>query len=228
MKQKEFEQAREMYFQTNMSKTEIATKLGVNRRTVLLWCKQDNWERLRQASNTMPSIIAEKIYYLLDNFLTQCLRDPDWTFATYKDSQTIYLLTSSIKKLKNRKSAINETMETFGALLEGLKKRKPELAEQITPELEEYLSACADKKVSDHYMDGVNEFGGMGFKSDEEEQEERQDKADLAEFQEELKAAGGNYDQALENWQQKPPAETRPWVLQNQTPPPETNTNTTT
>src|ERR1700733_13289708 len=107
MKQKEFEKARELYFQTKMSKTEIATKVGVNRRTVLLWCKQDNWESMSHAAQTMPSIIAEKIYSLLDHYLTECLRCPEWTSANHKDAQTIYLLTSSIKKLKNR-CTINE------------------------------------------------------------------------------------------------------------------------
>src|SRR3984885_14793253 len=156
MKQKEFEKARELYFQTKMSKTEIATKLGVNRRTVLLWCKQDNWERLRHASDTMPSIIAEKISYLLDNFLTQCLRDPDWTFATHKDAQTIYLLTSAIKKLKNR-NTVHDTMELFNFFLEGLKKQKPELAAEIQPWMEQYIYDRKDAKVSDHYMEDINE-----------------------------------------------------------------------
>jgi len=216
MKHEEKDKARELYFQTNMSKTEIATQLGVNRRTVLLWCKQDDWDRLRRAAHTMPSIIAEKIYYLLDNYVTQCLRDPDFTFANHKDAQTIYLLTSSIKKLKN-KCTINETMETFNTFLEGVKKRNPELAKEVMPELEEYISVCADKRMSDHYMEGVNEFGGMTFRSDEEQQEDLQDKADLDALEEEIQRTG-NYDQALENWQQQPPADTRPWPTRNPQP----------
>ena len=232
MKQKEFDKARELYFQTKKTKTQIAAEVGVNRRTVLLWCKQDNWERMRRAEQTMPSLIAEKIYCILDYYLNDCLRCPDLTHTNKQAAQTIYLLTSSIKKLKNRYT-VNETLETFGAFLDGLRKHKPELAEQIGPEMEEFVAARALQKVSDHYMDGINEQGIISndpCAPDVEQEEEWQDKADLDEFDEEYKRAKGNYDQAIENWVQKPNAEYRPWVLrqqkQEQNPPtPETPTD---
>ncbi len=225
MKNKEFEKARELYFQTKKTKTQIAAEVGVNRRTVLLWCKQDNWERMRRAEQTMPSLIAEKVYVLLDNYLNDLLRCPDWTHVGSKNAQTIYLLTSSIKKLKNRYT-VNETLETFGTFLDGLRKHKPELAEQLRPEFEEFLAARALKQVSDHYMDGLSEQGIMDWKSDEENLEEQQDKADLDEVDEDYKRAKGNYDQAIENWVQKPDADIRPWAVRNP-PPPTTDPNTT-
>ena len=226
MKQKEFEKARELYFQTKKTKTQIAAEVGVNRRTVLLWCKQDNWERMRRAEQTMPSLIAEKIYVLLDNYLNDLLRCPDWTHVGSKNAQTIYYLTSSIKKLKNRYT-VNETLETFGTFLDGLRKHKPELAEQLRPEFEEFTAARALKQVSDHYMDGINEQGILytdPSKPDEGFLEEQQDKADLDEFDEEYKRAKGNYDQAIENWVQKPNANI--WPNRNP-PPPTTDPNTT-
>ena len=218
MKNDEKVEARELYFQTGLTKTEIAAKVGVNRRTVLLWCKQDEWEKIRQSSRTMPSLIAEKIYYLLDAFLIECLHTPGWTQARHKDAQTIYLLTSAIKKLKNR-STVNESMEMFNYFLEGVKKHKPDLAAEIEPWMDQYIAERTEAKVLDHSLDGINEHGAMEYQSDKEVEEEYQDKADLAEFEEELKRANGNHAQALENWQQKPPADIRPWAVRNPQPP---------
>lgn len=109
---------------------------------------------------------------------------------------------------------MNENIEMFNFFLEKLKKTKPDLAEQIRPEMEEYIYQRTNDNISDHYMDGVNQFGGMGFPPDKENAEEWQDKADMAALEEELKRNGGNYEQALETWQQQPPADPR-----NYTPP---------
>ena len=128
MKTEQQEQAQDLYFNTSMSKTEIAARVGVNRRTVLLWCQQNNWDKLRASARHMPSIVAEKCYYLLNAFADGLLREGIANVnLTLKHAQTINLMCTSIKKLKNR-SAVNESMEMFGFFMDGLKRRNPELA----------------------------------------------------------------------------------------------------
>src|ERR1700721_1874323 len=177
MKYQEQEKAKELYFQTNMTKTDIAATVGVNRRTILLWCKQGNWEKLRQSSRHLPAIVAEKCYYLLDHFTTKLLQDPDLFTLSFKDAQTIHMLTTSIKKLKNR-STVNESMEMFNFFYEGLKKKNPQLAADILPEIEEYITSRSDRETSDFLIEGFTKEGIAEF-PDQETQEQYADDADL-------------------------------------------------
>jgi len=197
MKHKEQEQAKELYFQTNMSKTEIAASIGVNRRTILLWSKQGNWDKLRQSARHLPAIVAEKCYYLIDNFTTKLLQDPSLFALSFKDAQTIHLLATSIKKLKNR-STVNESMEMFNFFYEGLKKKNPEIAAEILPEIEEYITARSDQEVSEFLIDGFNS-GGVAAYPDQETEEQYADAADLEALEKEIQSTGNN-DLAIENW----------------------------
>jgi len=197
MKHKEQEQAKELYFQTNMSKTEIAASVGVNRRTILLWSKQDDWDKLRQSARHTPAIVAEKCYYLLDHFTTKLLQDPDLFTLSFKDAQTIHLLATSIKKLKNR-STVNESMEMFNFFYEGLKKKNPELAAEVLPEIEEYITSRSDRDTNEFLIEGFNSSGVAEY-PDQETQEQYADTADLEALEKEIQTTG-NKDLAIENW----------------------------
>ena len=198
MKHKQQEQAKELYFQTNMTKTEIAATVGVNRRTILLWSKQDNWDKLRQSARHLPAIVAEKCYYLLDHFTTGLLRDHSLPALSFKDAQTIHMLATSIKKLKNR-STVNESMEMFNFFYEGLKKKNPELAAEVLPEIEEYITSRSDRETNDFLIEGFTQSGVAEY-PDQETQEQYADDADLQALEKEIQSLGGNQDLAIENW----------------------------
>jgi len=200
MKNEQKEEAKTYYFQTNMSKIEIANAIGVSRRTILRWCKEDNWEKLRQSSRHMPAIVAEKCYYLIDTFTSRLLQDPSLAFITLKDAQTIHLLATSIKKLKNR-STINESMEMFNFFLEGLKRKDPQLAADVLPEMEEYIAARADREVGDFLMDGFGKNGVMEY-PDKETAEQYADTEDLEALEKQIRETG-NYEQAIDNWEKE-------------------------
>jgi len=200
MKNQEQDKAKELYFQTNMSKTEIAAKLGVNRRTILLWSKQGNWEKLRRSARHLPSIVAEKCYYLIDSYTSQLLQDPSLFRVDFKDAQTIHLLAASIKKLKNR-NTVNESMELFNFFFEGLKKKNPRLAATVLPEIEEYLTVRSDREVNEFLLEGFDKNGTMEFPAHEIE-EQYADTQDLEALQKEIETTG-NEDLAIENWQKQ-------------------------
>ena len=198
MKHKQQEQAKELYFQTNMSKTEIAATVGVNRRTILLWSKQGNWDKLRQSARHLPAIVAEKCYYLLDHFTTALLRDPSLPALSFKDAQTIHMLATSIKKLKNR-STVNESMEMFSFFYEGLKKKNPQLAAEVLPKIEEYITSRSDHETNDFLIEGFTQNGTAEY-PDQETQEQYADEEDLAALEKEIQSLGGNKDLAIQNW----------------------------
>ncbi len=198
MKGEEQNEARQLYFQTNMSKAEIAEQLGVNRRTVLLWCKQGNWDKLKQSAIHMPSMVAEKCYYLIDSFANRLLEDTGMQTVNLKDAQTIHLLATSIKKLKNR-STVNESMEMFNFFLEGLKRRNSQLAADVQPMMEEYLAVRENQELTDFLLEGFNEDGTLPYPT-KALTEQYMDRKDLDVLEKEIQNTG-DYDQALEKWQ---------------------------
>lgn len=180
MKAQEREQAQYLYFQTDYTKGQIAEMLKVNRHTISMWAHQGNWDKLRKSARTLPALVAEKCYHLVDSYTSGILGDA-YTAQNIniKHAQTIHLLASSIKKLKNR-STVNETMEMFNFFLDNLNRRNPDLAAQIVPEVDEYLRARGDASVNDHLTSTFSEDGSIPFPADEfTEQSLDQQDADL-------------------------------------------------
>jgi DNA-binding XRE family transcriptional regulator len=185
MKSEQHQQAKDLYFQTNLSKTEIANRIGVNRRTIMLWSHQGNWDRLKKSAQHLPSLVAEKCYYLIDHFTSHLLSTHgSMSSLTNKDAETIYRLASSIKKLKNR-STTNESMEMFNFFLEGLKKKKPEMAEELMPLVEEYMESRKDINMPDFLLDGFNSEGLIPY-PEKEIMEKWQDEKDAAAINDEF------------------------------------------
>ena len=102
MKNEQKERAKALFFDTNLTKTEIAEKLNVDRRTIRIWSQEGNWEHLRKSARHLPSMVAEKCYYLIDQYLNSLMINGDVnTYCTLqlKHAQTIHLLATTIKKL---------------------------------------------------------------------------------------------------------------------------------
>jgi DNA-binding XRE family transcriptional regulator len=183
MKDQQQEKARELYFQTNMSKTAIAEHTGVARKTVLFWAKQGNWDKLRMSARNMPSLVAEKCYYLINQYLESLL--VDGTANTYctlqlRHAQTIHLLATTIKKLKNR-STVNESMEMFNFFLDGLNRRDPELAEKVAPQMEEYIRIRKNCDTNDFLLEEFRQDATLPY-PEEEIKESWQDEKDEKEL----------------------------------------------
>ena len=61
MKQEQQQQARKLYFQTNLNKTEIAEQLNVSRRTVYNWSVEGDWDKLRPRHATCPPSLPRNV-----------------------------------------------------------------------------------------------------------------------------------------------------------------------
>ncbi len=142
-------QAKELYFQTNLSKTQIAESLGVPRRTLHFWIKQNNWDRLKNAAEHLPSLLAENCSHILGNFtrsLLNCYNDEP---LSLQHTEILYKLTMTIQKLKNR-ATISDSMEMFALFQDGLRKQNPALADTIMPYIEQYISKRA--RIHQHHL----------------------------------------------------------------------------
>ena len=183
MKNEQKEEAKNLYFQTDMSKTEIANKLGVNRKTVLFWSNEGNWDKLRKSARHLPSLVAEKCYYLIDQYASHLLTEGA-IISNYslKDAQFIHLLASTIKKIKNR-STVNESMELFTFFLNDLNKRDPAMAAQIAPQIEEYITFRGSVETKDLLLEEFKKDGSLPWPHDKIKEQQ----ADQKEYEELVK-----------------------------------------
>jgi hypothetical protein len=159
MKNDQQQQAKHLYFQTDLNKTEIAEMLGVNRRTVMLWVQQGNWDRLKLSSQHLPSMVVEKCYYMLNHYLDNLL-SANATISTFgpKEASAINQLATAIKKVRNR-SAVNESMEMMSFFLDDVRRKDPAMAGAITPFIEQYIATRKDTNLADFLPANFNDQG---------------------------------------------------------------------
>ncbi len=202
---KKHEEAQHLYFQTNMTKSEIADQVGVNRRTIMLWCNEGNWEQLRKSARVMPAMVAEKCYHLIDQYATQLLgpHNGSSTF-TPRQADAINKLASAVKKLKNR-MAVNESMELFNFFLTGLRKRDEELAGKLLPHIEYYMQYRKGYDTNDFLIDEFDNNGFIPFTNQEKIEGYMDEKDNQALAKE--RATAATEEEALERWQNPAPEE---------------------
>lgn len=140
MKNDQQEKAKNLYFQTDFSNTEIADMLRIPRRTLHYWIRENNWDRQRECAGAMPSFIAENCYRILSRFTEQLLSEERAdTPITYKEANTLHKLTLTIGKLRTR-STLNESMELFGHFMDSVQARSPQMAQAIMPFVDEFIA----------------------------------------------------------------------------------------
>lgn len=169
MKNEIKQQAKNLFLDTNLSKTEIAERLGVDRRTIRIWAQEGNWENLRRSSRHLPSMVAEKCYYLIDQYASHLLSE-NAAMSTFslKEADAINKLASSIKKLKAR-STVNESMEMFNFFLESVYRKNSQMAADISPYIEEYIAGRKDIYTSDFMLSGFDPSGRIPWSETEKE-----------------------------------------------------------
>jgi predicted transcriptional regulator len=194
MKNEQQEQAKNLYFQTNLSKSEIAALLDVSRTTVHSWVRDGDWDRLKRSATHLPSLLAEKCYHIIGHYTDHLLSGHrDHMPIQKQEADTLYRIVVTLNKLKNRNS-INDSMEMFGFFLDGLKAKAPRLAGELLPYMEEYISSRAaiyPENVAPGYLDGS---GYIPLK-EKDDKEEELDQQDFMEWQQQ----GRNAVQAANN-----------------------------
>ncbi|MES2703233.1 MAG: hypothetical protein V4649_11365 [Bacteroidota bacterium] len=177
MKNQQRQQARDLYFQAALTKTAIAEQLGVSRRTIHQWSVDGNWEKLSQSARNMPSILAEKCYYLIGHLADHLLqKDSCYETVTSKDVNMLYKLAATVSKLKQG-STVSENMETFTYFLERMRKTDAALAEKVAPHVTGYIEARRGINESDFLLHGFDDDGYL-YGSEEELMEKERDEAD--------------------------------------------------
>lgn len=153
-------QARELYAQSGLNKTQIAAIVGVSRRTIGTWVLQEGWDRLRNAADHLPAILAENCYHIMGQLTEHYLSEFRLTRpVTHLEADTLHKLASTIQKMGSR-TALNESMEILTGLLAYVQQQSPKLARQLAPHIRQYLSSRAKVRVSSLMPPGFSGPGG--------------------------------------------------------------------
>jgi transposase-like protein len=154
------QQARNLYFQTELTKTQIASMLNVSRRSISYWVKEGEWDRLRHSAAHMPAILAENCYHIFGHLTESYLSERRMTNpVTLREVETLHKLTLTIKNLKNR-ATLNESMESFGYFLNSLRQKNTKLADELMPYIDEYMTAAASTNRRDYAPEHFTGIGG--------------------------------------------------------------------
>ncbi len=183
MKNETKEKARDLYAHSNLTKTQIAAMLGISRTALHGWVREGYWDRLKQAAEHLPSILAEKCYHIFGHVADAYLSERRLTNpVNHQEADTLYKLMLTIQKLKNR-STINESMEMFKVFEDRLVKENPRLAEEIFPYIDDHLAARGTITTGSLMPDNFTHLGRLPFDPPEKNwEEEALDNNDISDW----------------------------------------------
>jgi predicted DNA-binding protein YlxM (UPF0122 family) len=141
-------QARNLYFQTNLSQTQIANLLDVDRKTVYTWLTEGNWRQQKKLAMHMPSKIAEQYYYMLANMNHEILSRGHQPYPLTHEAEQMRKVSLCLRNIKNRQT-VNESMEAYTFLAEVIAREEPDLAERINPYIQRVIQNRVDIKFAD-------------------------------------------------------------------------------
>ena len=151
--------AQHLYFQTDLNKTQIAATLGISRRSLHYWIKENNWDRIKRNAEYMPSLLTENMFIILGNLMDDILCEERHGIpVTTKEINDIYKLTLTINKLRAR-SANNESMQVLTHLLNDVNNQDPALADQLQPYVTRFIESSAAKSKSQYLSARFNASG---------------------------------------------------------------------
>ncbi|MBS1587593.1 MAG: hypothetical protein JSS82_18820 [Bacteroidetes bacterium] len=142
-KEQQQEKARELFFQSDLTRSQIAEKVGVSEKTVYLWTKAGDWRKLRSASRLMPSMIVEHFYSqiqeLNDNIRN---REPGHRFPTVQEAEVFRKLVLTAERLK-KKQTRGEYSEMFQKFMQWLLPQNEEHLKLFTDYANSFLTQSA-------------------------------------------------------------------------------------
>ncbi len=133
------QQARELFFQADLSQADIARLLKVNAKTVYRWIKQNHWERIKQAALNAPAVITEKLYGHLNRMCMDIgTRENEKQYPSFEESRTMLNIAATIKRLSARPS-IGDHCESITGFMDYVIRKDYDKGQLIAREIDEYL-----------------------------------------------------------------------------------------
>jgi predicted DNA-binding protein YlxM (UPF0122 family)/phosphoribosylformylglycinamidine (FGAM) synthase PurS component len=148
MKQDQQQNAERLFFQTDLSNSAIAETVGVSRRTLYYWVKDNEWDRLKKSAQHMPSLLAENMYLIMAKMQADLMSEAHaYTPVTPQEIKMIDMASRTINRLRNRHT-VNETLELQAHLMDYVQQQHPDAVATLQPIIKGFLKSRA--KVQPH------------------------------------------------------------------------------
>jgi len=134
------EYAKMLFLDTTQKLTikEIAERVGVRPNTVSNWIKKESWSKLRKSLMVTRQKMIGDLYDQLE-WLNNDIKERDIKVATSKESNTIAVITTSIKRLETETS-IAEVYEVATSFLDYLKPQDFNLYKKLIPIFDGFIN----------------------------------------------------------------------------------------
>lgn len=155
-KPNQLRQAHDLYFQTDMSQSQIAELLNVNRKTLYLWMKEGNWQQVKRSARHTPSVLAEQYYRQLAAINEKIEAREEHPYPTREEAEIIRKLTLTIGRIKTGQT-VSEHIETMTRFLEQLKVDAPSLVEEVLPYTDKFIKRAKFPSTKEEVLEELLE-----------------------------------------------------------------------
>lgn len=139
MKPMEHAQARNLFYQTDLSQAQIAKLIGISERTLSLWANEGRWRQLRQLTKQTPSVMIDELYAELARINSAIRsRDPGKQFATPQEAEVRRKTLAAVKYVQQRQTS-GSHMEVLMNFTTYVLKKNMEDARKITQYADEFI-----------------------------------------------------------------------------------------
>lgn len=110
MKTQQRHQARQLYLQSTLSVTDIATTVGVSRRSIQLWAREDNWDKLKESIQCIAEKLSESSGRLIAQYTDYLVADRrNDTAVSRHDIETLHKVVLAVTRMSKETIAQNIT-----------------------------------------------------------------------------------------------------------------------
>jgi len=131
--------AKLLFTREHITQKEVALRVGISERTMSLWVRKENWERLRQSIIITKEEQLSRIYLQIDELNTAIYAKKDGErYATNGQADTLNKLASAARKLETEAS-IADIIEVSKRFLNWLRQNDFEKAKEISNLLDSFI-----------------------------------------------------------------------------------------
>lgn len=130
--------AKELYVNQNLTKKEVAERVGVTEKTIGKWANDNEWDSLKKSLLTTKQNQLSFLYNQLD-FLNTDIAQRDYKVAVGKEADTIIKLTVAINRLETETS-IADTVEVAREFIDFIRPIDLDMAKILTGFFDDFIN----------------------------------------------------------------------------------------
>ena len=130
---------RDLFFQTELSATQIAQMVGVSERSVYRWAKEGRWQMLKTSAACMPAVLVDNFRMQLSDMQEQIgSRTPGQRIPTIDEANIMSKLVLSMSRIKVA-TTLSSTIEVMCNFIDFIKTTDHDFALKVLPIADRFL-----------------------------------------------------------------------------------------